>query len=1030
MLLLLVGGLPRSAWALTTVDFDAYSGCYRPKPTLPATGATLAQVVAELPWPACLLLPRTRSESASGDWLITSPLTIPAHITVEIPHGVRLSVGAGVTLTLAASPRAGDYAIFTGDGQVSLSAVTSPVPAEWFGAVGDGTTNDSPALAKLFASLAPHMRLATGKPYVACNLQLSHRVRLDGDGTLKTRSACHIDTPVLTLTDTADDSYVALQVDGNGQESTGVLITGADRVEVHVTGRGLEPLAGCASQSVVRVAGGDGNRLFVIARDLVHNAACANASVPRGASVGGGATNTFITGTFVDSGGTAIVVGESINTLVSAPVIENITDNGIYGVDGCQMLSVVGGSIRNVEEGIVIKCAGALVSGVSVSNVHSNAVSVQDASDVLVNGVYYLDDEGQTDTSHVIFTSRTANVLSTNITIKNSFIRAHFGTGPIPFRFISGTVNNLRFTDNNVSLHWRDTSEGDTVFEHNDGNSLWFERNYIRLIDDTATLTGEEEFRIKVPTVTRWSGIIDNVFITSNAADASLFVQDADQPLFIIRHSGHSRVVNTDQLRQYELNNAAGNRCKVMYGRTAPDQGTFHVCDVVINSEPTVEPSTNCGGDSLIDRWINTASGTPGTWTAIEVCTPPSGGGGGGGGGAPVGASYLVGAANGTLTNEIVAGATPAGELGGSWSAPTVDAIHSGSSHAAIQAAADANAAAALAAHEADTTNVHGIADTSLLGTDANAIHDNVAAEITALVDKAVPVGADHLLIEDSADSNNKKDITLGSIPLAILAGMVTDAQVPNTITVNQSASLTDGPKGDFACTGGNCTISPDSIALTTDTTGDYVAGITTGQGLLKTGTEAATLGLIACTTGQVLKNTGGAWACGADDTGAGGSDSTAIHDDQPSEIVAVADKGTPAAGDHLLIEDSEAGNVKKDITIGSLVLPLTPLLSLSTIPGTVTDTQVPDTITVNQAAELTDGEKGDFTCTTGNCQIIADAVALSTDTTGDYVAGVTTGQGLLKTGTEAATLGLIPCPDGQILKSTGGRPGSARRIL
>jgi hypothetical protein len=52
------------------------------------------------------------------------------------------------------------------------------------------------------------------------------------------------------------------------------------------------------------------------------------------------------------------------------------------------------------------------------------------------------------------------------------------------------------------------------------------------------------------------------------------------------------------------------------------------------------------------------------------------------GGSAPNNADYLVGTANGGLTNEIVVGATPGGELGGTWASPTVDATHSGSAHA------------------------------------------------------------------------------------------------------------------------------------------------------------------------------------------------------------------------------------------------------------------------------------------------------------------------------------------------------------
>lgn len=48
---------------------------------------------------------------------------------------------------------------------------------------------------------------------------------------------------------------------------------------------------------------------------------------------------------------------------------------------------------------------------------------------------------------------------------------------------------------------------------------------------------------------------------------------------------------------------------------------------------------------------------------------------------APADADYLVGTANANLSAEIVVGTTPGGELGGTWGSPTVDIIHSGSSH-------------------------------------------------------------------------------------------------------------------------------------------------------------------------------------------------------------------------------------------------------------------------------------------------------------------------------------------------------------
>jgi hypothetical protein len=53
-------------------------------------------------------------------------------------------------------------------------------------------------------------------------------------------------------------------------------------------------------------------------------------------------------------------------------------------------------------------------------------------------------------------------------------------------------------------------------------------------------------------------------------------------------------------------------------------------------------------------------------------------------------------------------------------------------------------------------------------GTDATAIHDNVANEITDITLKGVPVAADEMLIEDSVAGYVKKSITLGSMASAL----------------------------------------------------------------------------------------------------------------------------------------------------------------------------------------------------------------------------------------------------------------------
>lgn len=49
-------------------------------------------------------------------------------------------------------------------------------------------------------------------------------------------------------------------------------------------------------------------------------------------------------------------------------------------------------------------------------------------------------------------------------------------------------------------------------------------------------------------------------------------------------------------------------------------------------------------------------------------------------------------------------------------------------------------------------------------GTDTDAIHDNVAAEINVITEKTSPVSADILLMEDSEAANVKKKVQGGNL--------------------------------------------------------------------------------------------------------------------------------------------------------------------------------------------------------------------------------------------------------------------------
>ena len=81
---------------------------------------------------------------------------------------------------------------------------------------------------------------------------------------------------------------------------------------------------------------------------------------------------------------------------------------------------------------------------------------------------------------------------------------------------------------------------------------------------------------------------------------------------------------------------------------------------------------------------------------------------------------------------------------------------------------------------------------------DPNAVHDDVAAEIAALTEKATPVAADLILIEDSADSNSKKKAQVGNLPggggggvLSMPTTILTRTSSPDSVAHNTEVTLT-----------------------------------------------------------------------------------------------------------------------------------------------------------------------------------------------------------------------------------------------
>lgn len=248
----------------------------------------------------------------------------------------------------------------------------------------------------------------------------------------------------------------------------------------------------------------------------------------------------------------------------------------------------------------------------------------------------------------------------------------------------------------------------------------------------------------------------------------------------------------------------------------------------------------------------------------------------------------------------------------------------------------------------------------AMAGIDSDAIHDNIAGEIDAITEKTTPVDADLLLIEDSADSNNKKKIEIGNLPNVgqvhtVIGG--TNIRVDSTDAANPTvnaqserihvytASRTFGPDDDGTFNVFNLTTAGTlTLPSANDVPNGYGLYVYSGSGtetltLAGAGSEtvryhigggsasSATRALDVRTTFYVTKIDGAgvgnirwdAVLIGRSAFSAAGMDTTAIHDNIAGEIAAITAKTVPHDDDILLIEDSQDSNNKKSTTVANI---------------------------------------------------------------------------------------------------------------
>lgn len=534
-----------------------------------------------------------------------------------------------------------------GDGSIAwVRSPATPINVKWFGATGDGVTNDTTALQDAL-NLKGTIYIPSGTYIVSATLTVGSNTALFGDGASSVLSSDTADTNMITITSQTDVTIEKIKLEGvlSTSNGAGIYIDGCtdvliDNIDVtEVSGDGVRLFNG-TSKSIVSNSrfysfngamqdSSDINFYYGASYCKALNNQChgANWHGIKAQSVTATTTNhCLISGNTVGVHTAYGIIMYSVDAqdtyhIVDSNLVENISGDALIGG-----VKIAGAGIYDLA------CGGDTISNNYIRNTNNNtaietltpagiAVSSANSScDIIGNTVQACDWYGIASFSNNHPVNITGNNIIENVKTaiycKNSNYSHVVGntirqvTNAIQGILIygqSGQKNQCTVSSNTIHGSTAAVTVNNVTNFSVTGNSIYncTDRGILVQDSDIGAVTGNNidnsgNDGFKISNVTKAS-ITGNAFNTSSTYAV------------VISGTCTSSALTDNIISPFSINHvAASGAIFQTRGAAAPVLGTWNIGDVVYDTVPTA-------GGTI--GWVCTTAGTQGTWKTWGAIT-------------------------------------------------------------------------------------------------------------------------------------------------------------------------------------------------------------------------------------------------------------------------------------------------------------------------------------------------------------------------------------------------------------------------